>query len=82
MIDEQEAENRAQALVKQLVNDAGCTNMRDVANVLTMLLGVTGLSIVQATSHNDAIRRMSSATAYVTNNPNGRHARPPEARIH
>lgn len=67
MITEEEAQQRAEALVKQFVTNAGCTDMNDVANVLSKLIGVAGMSMAEAIGKKEAVLRMSATTTGVQN---------------
>lgn len=72
MIDRDEAQQRAQNLVKEFLYEAQPGDMHDAGNLLMLLASVVGLTLVQAVGHQQAIERLQGTVDYITKSPKGR----------
>lgn len=72
MIDRDEAQRRAQNLIKEFLYEAGPANMADTGNLLMLLISTAGLTLVQAVGHQQAIDRLQGTVDYIIANPTGR----------
>ena len=72
MIDRDEAQRRAQNLIKEYLYEAAPTDMQDAGNLLMMLASAVGLTLVQAVGEAEAVRRMQGTVDYIARFPEGR----------
>jgi hypothetical protein len=72
MITAQECEALAHKTVEEYVNQCGCQNNQDVANVLMKMASMCGLAVCAVVGQPEAVERLTGTTNYIAQSQAGK----------